>query len=71
MSDRNQSMGQKSPGEMANKGRGMQGIDKAPGEETSQTTEQFTSQTQKGKNKVDGDLSQESDRPLEQQDIDN
>jgi hypothetical protein len=70
MSERNRSTGVNSPEEMANKGRGMQGIDKAPGEETSQTTEQFTSQTQKGKNKVDGDLSKESDRPLDRQDID-
>lgn len=53
---------------MANKGRGMQGIDKAPGEEPSQTNEQFTVQTQKGK-KVDADPSKESDKPLDHQDI--
>jgi hypothetical protein len=35
------------------KSRGMQGIDKAPGEETPDSTEQFVAQTQKGKNKVD------------------
>ena len=58
------------PADMANKGRGMQGIDKAPGEETAQSAEQFISETQKGKNKVDGDLSMESDRPLDKQEID-
>jgi hypothetical protein len=58
------------PADMANKGRGMQGIDKAPGEETAQSAEQFISETQKGKNKVDGDLSMESDRPLDRQEID-
>ena len=58
------------PADMANKGRGMQGIDKAPGEETAQSAEQFISETQKGKNKVDGDLSIESDRPLDKQEID-
>ena len=50
--------------------RGMQGIDKAPGEEPAGSPEQFTEQTQKGKNKVDGDPSQASDAPLEKQDID-
>ena len=68
MSARNQSPEEK-PDQMADKGRGMQGIDKAPGEEPASTTEQFTSQTQKGKNKVDGDPSKESDRPLDRQDI--
>lgn len=50
-------------------GRGPQGVDKAPGEETSQNTENFVAQTQKGKNQVDGDPEKESDRPVEKQDI--
>jgi hypothetical protein len=49
--------------------RGMQGIDKAPGEETPQSTEQFIAETQKGK-KVDGDPSREEDAPPDRQDID-
>ena len=52
---------------MANRGHGAQGIDKAPGEETPQDIENTVQQTQRGKNKVDGDLSKESDRPIEQQ----
>ncbi len=46
-------------------GIGPQGVDKAPGEETSEYNVQFTQQTQKGK-KVDGDPSKESDKPNEQ-----
>jgi len=69
MPDRNSSTDRNPPEEMANKGRGMQGIDKAPGEETAQATEQFIAQTQKGKNKVDGDPSKESDQPLNRQNI--
>ena len=49
-----------------NKSKGPQGIDKAPGEETAQSTEQFISDTQKGKTKTDGDPSKESDRHIEQ-----
>lgn len=52
----------------ANKGHGPQGIDKAPGEETPQDNVQFTQETQKGK-KVDADPEQESDKPLQQQDV--
>lgn len=69
MAERNKPSERNSPDEMANKGRGMQGIDKAPGEETAQGTEQFVGQTQKGKNKVDGDPSKQSDQPLEHQDL--
>ena len=43
-----------------------QGNDKAPGEETAGNIENVVSETQKGKNKVDGDPSKETDRPLEQ-----
>ena len=57
-----------STNEMANRGHGPQGIDKSPGEETSQDNVQFTQETQKGK-KVDRDPSQEKDEPLEQQDV--
>lgn len=46
-------------------GQGPQGIDKVPGEEPSEDNVQFTQQTQKGK-KVDADLTQETDRPIEQ-----
>jgi hypothetical protein len=50
--------------EQTGRGHGPQGIDKAPGEETSQDTENVVAQTQKGKNKVDGDPSKESDQPI-------
>jgi len=71
MSNRNQSTDRNtSPGvDRANKGRGMQGVDKAPGEEPAQSTEKFVTQTQKGKNKVDGDPSKPSDQPIGRQDI--
>lgn len=70
MSDRNQS---NNPGsnplkdDLSNRGKGMQGIDKAPGEEPAQDTEQVIYETQKGKNKVDGDPSKPSDQPIHQQ----
>ncbi|MER3472152.1 MAG: hypothetical protein C4330_12750 [Chitinophagaceae bacterium] len=51
--------------EKANKGHGMQGIDKAPGEETSQDNVQFQHETQKGQ-KLDADLEQAQDRTIEQ-----
>lgn len=51
--------------EQPGRGHGPQGIDKAPGEETSRDTENVVAQTQKGKNKVDGDPSKESDQPIE------
>ena len=68
MNDRNRD----AANNQGNTGRnhGMQGIDKAPGEEPASGTEQFTPQTQKGKNKVDGDPSKVSDAPLPEQDID-
>ena len=53
------------PDDMSNKGHGPQGIDKAPGEETSQDMEPVVYESQKGKNKVDGDPSQESDQPID------
>ena len=45
---------------------GMQGIDKAPGEETATSTDNTIKDVQKGKNKVDGDPSKESDQPISQ-----
>jgi hypothetical protein len=52
--------------DVTGKGHGSQGVDKAPGEETTQEVENVTQETQRGKNKVDGDPSQESDQPIEQ-----
>ncbi len=49
---------------MANPGRGQQGVDKAPGEEEAGDTENVVADTQKGKGKVDGDPSQGSDQPI-------
>ncbi len=48
-----------------NKGRGTQGTEKVPGEETPTDVENVIWETQKGK-KVDGDPSQESDQPIDQ-----
>ncbi len=50
---------------LAGRGHGPQGNDKAPGEETSQDTENVVAQTQKGKTKVDGDPSNKPDQPIE------
>ena len=66
MEDKNKG-GLNDPTQMAGPHRDRQGIDKAPGEESSQgSLENVVADTQKGKNKVDGDPSQESDRPNEQ-----
>ena len=55
------------PSDMAGAHRDRQGIDKAPGEEEREgPIENVVADTQKGKNKVDGDPSQESDQPAEQ-----
>ena len=51
--------------ELTGRNHGPQGIDKAPGEETSQDNVQFSQEAFKGK-KVDADPSQESDKPAEQ-----
>lgn len=58
---------QETPGEneMASRGHGPQGIDKAPGEETSQDNVQFVQETQKGK-KVDRVPGEEGEEPQEQ-----
>jgi hypothetical protein len=50
----------------ANKSHGPQGIDKAPGEETSGDFENVVQDTQKAKNKVDGDPSKPEDQPNEE-----
>ena len=47
------------------KTHGPAGVDKAPGEETSQDNVQFNQESQKGK-KVDGDPNEESDQPTDQ-----
>jgi len=52
-------------GDVTGKGHGRQGVDKAPGEETAQDMENFVAETQRGKNKVDGDPSKESDQPIQ------
>jgi hypothetical protein len=55
------------PNDMAGTHRDRQGIDKAPGEEQREgPIENVVADTQKGKNKVDGDPSKESDKPVEQ-----
>lgn len=46
-------------------GHGPQGIDKAPGEETPQDMDNMVAETQKGKNKVDGDPAKDSDKPID------
>ena len=52
---------------MAGPHRDRQGVDKAPGEETREgKIENVVADTQKGKNKVDGDPSRESDQPIDQ-----
>ena len=50
---------------LTDKSHGPQGVDKAPGEETPADNENVVAETQKGKNKVDGDPSQKSDQPIE------
>ena len=67
MSDRNQQNNfNPLKDDMTNKGHDRQGIDKAQGEETSQDMENVVSDTQRGKNKVDGDPEKETDQPIEQ-----
>lgn len=54
------------PDDLTGKNHGRQGNDKAPGEEASADMQNAVADTQKGKNKVDGDPSQYSDQPAEQ-----
>jgi hypothetical protein len=67
MSDRNQkNNSDRMQDDMTSKGHGSQGTDKAAGEETAQDISNFVQETQRGKNKVDGDPTQESDQPIDQ-----
>lgn len=59
---------QNRPNTLGTPGRGQDGVDKAPGEETNTDNVQFTQETQKGK-KVDRDPSNPKEEPLEDQDI--
>ena len=52
--------------DMTGKGHDRQGVDKAPGEEAADDTQNVVADTQRGKNKVDGDPSKESDKPIDQ-----
>jgi hypothetical protein len=52
------------PSEMTGKHKGMQGIDKAPGEENAQDTDNVAWESQKGK-KVNSDPSQAIDQPAD------
>jgi len=49
-----------------NPGHGPQGIDKAPGEEASRDFQNVVADTQKAKNKNDGDPSKPEDRPKDE-----
>ena len=67
MPNRNDQPGQ-GPNKLETPGHGPQGIDKAPGEETSQDNVQFTQEAFKGK-KVDRDPTDPKDEPLENQEL--
>ncbi|RYY40978.1 MAG: hypothetical protein EOO08_03890 [Chitinophagaceae bacterium] len=67
-SERNKTNGHQ-PDEISQHGHGPQGVDKAPGEEPSEDNVQFTQQTQKGKQSVDGDVDRPEDGPLDRQDL--
>ena len=69
MSDRNEnkSSSRDLQDDMTRKNHDRQGIDKAPGEETAGDLENVVANTQRGKNKVDGDPSQPSDQPIDQE----
>lgn len=66
MADRDQQNNSKNLQDNTSKGHGAQGIDKAPGEETAQDTQNVIQDTQRGKNKVDGDPAKESDQSIGQ-----
>jgi hypothetical protein len=65
MQDRNEQNNDR-PDDRTGKGHGSDGNDKAPGEETAQDNDNFVADTQRGKNKVDGDPSKETDQPVDQ-----
>jgi hypothetical protein len=54
------------PDDQTKIGGGMQGVDKAPGEENSRSTDNPVQDTQRAKNKNDGDPSRFSDQPVEE-----
>ncbi len=67
MQDEQNKQNLNNPSDMAGPHRDRQGIDKSPGEEQREgPIENVVAETQKGKNKVDGDPSQESDQPIDQ-----
>ena len=49
-----------------NPAEGAQGVDKAPGEENASSTDNIIRDGQRGKDKNDGDPSQQSDQPIKQ-----
>ena len=70
MSDRDQKNSgdnQSMTNERSGQEQGRQGNDKAPGEDPASGTENIIADTQKGKNKVDGDPSQPSDQPVDRE----
>lgn len=67
MQDEKKEHSHNNPSEKTGAHRGAQGIDKAPGKEDREgPIENVVDETQRGKNKVDGDPSQESDQPIDQ-----
>lgn len=66
MTDRNQSADPSRADYMTGKGHGAQGVDKAPGEETSQDIQYGSKDSQKGK-KVDADPDQPGDKPVNEE----
>ncbi|HEU4469880.1 MAG TPA: hypothetical protein VFR58_02250 [Flavisolibacter sp.] len=52
--------------DQTSKAHSRQGVDKAPGEETPGDADNTVADTQKGKNKADGDPSKASDRSIDQ-----
>ena len=63
--DKNRS-GKNNSDQNTNKGHGPQGIDKAPGEEGSGDFENVVADTQKAKNKNDGDPAKPEDQPKDE-----
>ena len=68
MTDRNQQRDNNAmKDDLTGKAHGRQGVAKAPGEETAQDEKNVVADTQKAKNKVDGDPSKKSDQPNREQ----
>lgn len=67
MNDRNQQRNNNAmQDDLTGKGHGRQGNDKAPGEETSQDEKNVVANTQRAKNKEDGDPSKKTDQPIKE-----